>query len=150
IGNSRVIVAEGIGDLLAIGPRVRGRDALCRAEEVAIGVAHPELPHVPGENGERADDLCPSLLSLAIDIIDVLDEEDDLHTAAELPWWEQVWSLDFPVWRILCRQLEGGLPARQFSIFVCVASHDAKAQNALKPGDGLLEVAHTQLNPTCF
>ena len=30
-----------------------------------------------------------------------------------------------------------------------VASHDTKAQDALKPGDGLLEVAHAELDPAC-
>src|SRR5262249_28649336 len=84
------------------------------------------------------------------DSIDVFDEEDNFHTAAALSCWEQVWAFDFPVWRIPCCQLESGLPVRQFSIFACVASHHMEAQDALKPGDGLFEVAHTQLDPACF
>jgi len=45
---------------------------------------------MPGIIGERTYNICPRLLSLAIDSVDVLNEEDNLHTAAALSRWEQV------------------------------------------------------------
>lgn len=59
-------------------------------------------------------------------------------------------ALGRPVRCAVCRQLDRSLPARQFSIFVCVAGDDTKAQDVLKPFDGLLEVTHANLDPACF
>src|SRR5947207_1701682 len=98
-------------------------------------MAYPELAHMPGVIGEWAHDVCLGLLGLAIDGIDVVDEEGNLHTAAALPRCEQAGALGFPIWCALCCQLDRGLPARQFSIFVCLAGHNAKAQNVLKPSN---------------
>jgi hypothetical protein len=108
------------------------------------------LSHVPGIVGEFAHDICLGLLGLTIDSVDVVYEEDDLHTTAALSGREKARALGRPVWRAVWRQLERGLPARQFSILVCVAGDDSKAQDALKPVNGLPEVAHTQLDPACF
>jgi hypothetical protein len=47
LGNTWGIASKGIGDLPTIRRRVHGQDALCRTDEVAIGVSHPELPHMP-------------------------------------------------------------------------------------------------------
>ncbi len=123
---------------------------MCWTDEVTIGVADPKLTQMPGVIGEWTDDLCPGLLSLTINSVDVVDEEDNLYPAAALSRWEQTRTLSFPIRCIICRQLKSGLPARQFSILVCLASHDTKAQNLFKPGDGLFEIAYTQLDPTCF
>src|SRR6266704_2071646 len=150
LGNARCITLKGVDDLAAIGCWVHGQDLLRRADEVAVGMAYPELPHVPGVVCERTHDVCPGLLSLAIDSLNVVDEKDDLHTAAALSRRKQVWALGHPVGGVICCQLKSGFPTRQFSILIYLAGHDTKAQDVLKPGDGLLEVAHTELDPACF
>jgi hypothetical protein len=134
----------------AIVRRVHGQDALRPTNEVDIGMADPELPQLPGVIGERTDDICTGLLSLTINSVDVVNEEDNLHTAAALSRREQAWALGFPVWRIVCRRLKSGLPTSQFSLLVCLASHDTKALSLFKPDDGLLNIAHSQLDPACF
>src|SRR5947209_3675850 len=96
-------------------------------------MAYPELAHMPGVVSKRAHDVGLGLLGLLIESIDVVDEESNLHTTAALSRREQAGALGFPIWCAVCCQLNRGLPARQFSIFVCVASHDAKAQDVLKP-----------------
>src|SRR5258708_22148577 len=143
------VASKGVGDLAAIGCWVHGQDPLRGAEEVAVRMAYPELPHVPGVIGKGAHNVCPGLLGLAIDSVDVVDEEDNLHAAAALSRWEQAWALGFPVGSIICCQLKRGFPTRQLGILICFASHDTKDQDVLKPGDGLLEVAHTELDPAC-
>src|SRR5438874_9072883 len=107
-------------------------------------MAYPELAHMPGVVGEGAHDVYLGLLGLAIDSVDVVDEEDNLHTAAALSRREQAWALGFPVGCVICCQLKRGFPTPQLGILICFASHDTKAQDVLKPGDGLLEVAHTE------
>ncbi len=150
LGNDGCIAFECIGDLAAIDGRVHREDLLSGSHEVAIGMAHPKLPHVPGIVSKRAHDVCLSLLGLAIDRVDVVYEEDDLHPAAALSGSGKARPLGSPVWRMVRCQLNRSFPARQFSILVCVAGDDAKAQDVLKPANGLFEVAHTQLNPACF
>jgi hypothetical protein len=59
-------------------------------------------------------------------------------------------ALGGPVRCMVWRQLDSGLPTRQFGILVCLEGDDTKAQNVLKPCDRLLEVAHAQFNPACF
>src|SRR5260370_41689866 len=100
-------------------------------------MAHPELSHVPGIVGEFAHDICLGLLGLAIDCVYVVYEEDDLHTTAALSGRKKARTLVRPVWRAVWRQLERRLPARQFSILVCVAGDDDKAQDVLKPANGV-------------
>ena len=112
-------------------------------------MAYPELPHVPGVVCEGAHNVCPRLLSLVIDYLNIVDEENNLHTAAALSGRQQAWALGFPVGYVICRQLKRGFPARQFSVLIGVASHDTKAQDALKPDDRLLEVTHTA-RPSLF
>ena len=138
LGNARRIALKSLGDLATIGRRVHGEDLLSGADEVAIGMAHPELPHVPGVVGQFTRDVCPGLLSLVIDSIYVLYEEDNLNAAAALSRRQKALALRRPVWCAFCRQLNRGLPARQFNIFICIASDDTKAQHMLKPCDGLL------------
>ena len=101
-------------------------------------MAHPELPHVPGVVGQFTRDVCSGLSSLVIDSIYVLYEEDNLNAAAALSRRQKALALRRPVWCAFCRQLNRGLPARQFNIFICIASDDTKAQHMLKPCDGLL------------
>jgi hypothetical protein len=98
-------------------------------------MAHPELSHVPGIVGEFTHDVCLGLLGLAIEVVYVLYEEGDLNAAAALSRREKARALGCPVWCAICRKLDGSLPARQFSIFVCIASDDTKAQDILKPSD---------------
>src|SRR6266566_1931811 len=150
LSNARCIALKSVGTLATLDSRVHGENLLSRTYEVAVGMAYPELSHVPGVVGEWAHDICPSLLGLAIDGIHVVYEEDDLHAAAALSRREKAGALGRPVWCMVWRQLEKGLPARQFSVVVCVASDDTKTQNVLKPCDGLLKVAHANLNPACF
>src|SRR5207248_11612931 len=73
---------------------------------------------------------------------------------AVLPaWWiAREWQALYrsSVGDLFCRQLKRGFPTRQFSILIGVANHDTKGQDTLEPRPGLLEVAHTQLDPACF
>src|SRR2546425_427341 len=96
-------------------------------------MAHPELSHMPGILGQWAHNVCLSLLSLAIDSLYVIYDEDDLNPAAALSRREKPRALDFPVWRFVRRQLYRSLPASQFSIFICIASYDTKTKDILKP-----------------
>ena len=84
LGKTRGFLLESVGDLPTLRRRVHRQDALRGADEVAVGMTHPELPHVPGVVCERSHDVCPGLLSLVIDRIDVVDQENNLHTAAAL------------------------------------------------------------------
>jgi hypothetical protein len=79
---------------------VHREEPLRRAYEVAIGMAHPELSHMPGIVGKRARNIHLSLLSLTIDGVHVIDEEHNFHATAALSRWEQVWTLSRPVWRV--------------------------------------------------
>ena len=54
------------------------------SDEVAVGMAHPELPHVPGIVSKRAHDVCLDRLSLSIHGVYIIDEEDNLNAAATL------------------------------------------------------------------
>src|SRR5260370_18321184 len=150
LSNARCIALKSVGNLATIDSRVHGENLLSRTYEVAIGMAYPELSHVPGVVGEWAHYICPGLLGLVINSVYVLYKEDDLNAAAALSRWEKAASLRLPVWCVLCRQLNRGLPASQFSIFVCVASYDTKSQNVLKPLNRLLKVAHANLDPAWF
>src|SRR5215472_9328598 len=98
-------MSKGIGDLAAVGRWIHGQDPLRRADEIAVGMAYPELPHVPGVVSEGAHNVCLSLLGLAIDSVDVLDKEDNLYAAAALSRREQAWALGFPVGCVIRRQL---------------------------------------------
>ena len=135
LGNARRIALKSVGYLATIGSRVYGEDLLGGAYEVAIGMAHPELSHVPGIVGEFTHDVRLGQLGLAIEVVYVLYEEGDLNTAAALSRREEARALGRPVWCAICRQLDRGLPTRQFSIFVCIAGDDTKAQDILKPCD---------------
>src|SRR5437763_1921958 len=110
-------------------------------------MAYPELPHVPGIVGQFAHDVGLSLLGLTIDSFYILYEQDNLNAAATLSRWEKARALGLPVWCVVCGQLDRGLPARHLSIFVSLAGLDTKAQDVLKPGNGLLKVAYTNLSP---
>jgi hypothetical protein len=96
-------------------------------------MAYPELSHVPGVVGEWAHYICPGLLGLVINSVYVLNKEDDFNAAAALSRREKATALRLPVWCVVCRQLNRGLPAIQFRIFVCVSSYDTKTQDILKP-----------------
>jgi hypothetical protein len=89
-------------------------------------------------------------LSLAIDRLNIVHEQDDLDAVAAVTRRKKVRAFSFPVRCILCRQLNGGFSTRHFSVVVAVAGDDAKAQRLLKPVQGLFKVAYTQFNPTCF
>ena len=67
---------------------------------------------MPGIVSKRAHDVCLGLLGLAIDSVYVLNEEDDLNATAALSRWEKAGALGRPVWCVVCRQLDRGLPAR--------------------------------------
>src|SRR5437588_3621368 len=110
-------------------------------------MAHPELSHVPGIVSQFAHNVGLSLLGLMIESFYVFYQQDDLNTAAALSGWEKARTLGLPVWCIVCSQLDGSLSARHLSIFVAIASLDPKAQDVLKPENGLFEVAHTNLSP---
>src|SRR6266849_10542797 len=133
LSNARCIALKSVGNLATIDSRVHGENLLSRTYEVAVGMAYPELSHVPGVAGKWAHDICPGLLGLAIDSVYVLYKEDDLNAAAALSRRKKATALRLPVWCVVCRQLNRSLPARQLSIFVCVASYDTKTQDTLKP-----------------
>src|SRR5579884_179204 len=103
-------------------------------------MAHPELSHVPGIVSQFAHNISLSLLGLTIDSFHVLYQQDDLNAAATLSRWEKAGTLGLPVWCIVCSQLNGGLSVRHLSIFVAFTSLDPKAQDVLKPENGLFEV----------
>src|SRR5437588_12200122 len=103
-------------------------------------MAHPELSHVPGIVSQFAHNVGLSLLGLTIESFHVFYQQVDLNTAAALSGWEKARTLGLPVWCIVCRQLDGGLSARQLSIVVAISSLDPQAQDILKPDTGSLEV----------
>src|SRR6266536_1427911 len=135
-----------ISHLTAIGCRVHRKQPLSRTDEVSIGMAHPELPHVPGIVSQWTHNVGPGLLSLVIDLIGILHEQDDLNAAAALPWCKQAHAFGFPIGRMICCQLDEGLSTRELCIVICLTSDDMKAQGVFKPGDRLLEIAHANLN----
>src|SRR6266581_4637934 len=48
LSNARCIALKSVGYLATIGSRVHGEYLLSGTYEVAVGVAYPELSHVPG------------------------------------------------------------------------------------------------------
>ena len=84
---------KGVSYLAMIGSGVDGENPLCGTDEVAIGMAHPELSHVPGIVGERARDVGTGALSLSIHGLYVIDEQDDFNAAAALPRREKTRTL---------------------------------------------------------
>ncbi len=59
--------------------------SLRRTYQVAIGVAHPELAHVPGVVCDGPCALGSCLPGLLIDGLYIVYQQDDLNAAAALP-----------------------------------------------------------------
>src|SRR3989442_10631277 len=113
-------------------------------------MTYPELAHMPGLVGQRSNDFRMDLFGLAINSVDVIDEEDDFNAAAALSGREQALAFGLPVWCLVCCQLDVGLSARQISVIVFFAGYDAKSEHVLEPDDRLLEVADADFYPACF
>lgn len=96
--NARFILLKGVGYLATVGGRVDGENSLRRTYEVAVGVAYPELAHVPGVVGYRAYNVCAGLLGSAIHGVYVIDEEDNFNAAAALSRWGQARPFGLPIW----------------------------------------------------
>src|SRR6266516_1097755 len=105
LGNTWYVALKHSGDLVMVGCRVNREDLLRRADEVAVGVAHPELSQVPGKVCQWAYNIGSGLLSLTVDGIDALYKEYDLNAAAALPRREKLRAFGCPVGCIIrCQQ----------------------------------------------
>src|SRR5690242_13274265 len=65
---------------------INGEKPLRRAYQIPIRMAYPELPHMPGVVGQLSHNLGMGLLSLTIDGIHVIDDEDDFDAVTTLTW----------------------------------------------------------------
>src|SRR5450631_1174741 len=78
LANPWCLLFKCFGNLTTIDGWIHGEQPLSGTDEISIGMAHPELAHMPGKVCDGTHDVCLGLLSLAIDCIGILDEQDDL------------------------------------------------------------------------
>src|SRR5438876_8805438 len=76
VSNAWYIALKRFGYLASIDRRIYREYLLGGTYEVAVGMAYPELSHMPGVVSERAHDICPGLHRLVINSVYVLDKEN--------------------------------------------------------------------------